>query len=65
MVPITTAETVVNIFQLAVGVLLFGLIMGSIADVVSNSSDTAKKNQLFREKIAAVGSRSSSPCIVR
>eukprot|EP00887_Chlorella_sp_A99_P000211 scaffold13.g211.t1 len=51
IVPSTAAETVINIFQLAVGVLTFGLIMGSIADLVSNSSEAAKKQRLFQEKM--------------
>jgi hypothetical protein len=44
--PSTAAETAVDCFLVAFGVLMFGIIMGSIAEQVANSSREARQAQV-------------------
>ncbi len=44
--PSTAAETAVDCFMVAFGVLMFGIIMGSIAEQVANSSREARQAQV-------------------
>ncbi len=45
--PSTAAETAVDCFIVVTGVLMFGIILGSIAEQVSNSSREARQAQVI------------------
>ena len=49
IVPSTAVETGVDCFIIAFGVLMFGIIMGSIAEQVANSSREAQQAQVGDE----------------
>ncbi|GAB4813507.1 hypothetical protein N2152v2_000553 [Parachlorella kessleri] len=54
IVPSTAVETGVDCFIIAFGVLMFGIVMGSIAEQVANSSREAQQAQIYREKMNTV-----------
>ncbi|KAK9804836.1 hypothetical protein WJX72_007920 [[Myrmecia] bisecta] len=54
IVPATTAETVVSICCMLVGLVFFGLLLGAIADAMQRVSEGAHQAALFRGRMDAV-----------
>ena len=55
IVPSTPIETVVDIVQIAVGVLVFGIILSALADAVTRSSSEARRAQVRGQAAAGSG----------
>ena len=54
IVPTTAVEQCIAIIVFIVGILFFGILLGSIADMLQRASKSARRAALFREKMAAV-----------
>ncbi|GMH46030.1 hypothetical protein BSKO_13994 [Bryopsis sp. KO-2023] len=53
--PVTAAETVVVMFVMVTHVVLFGLLVGSAAEMLKNSSKSSRQASRLRRKLACVG----------
>ena len=54
IVPATSIEQCIAIAVFIVGILFFGILLGSIGDMLQRATKSARRAALFREKMAAV-----------
>ena len=54
IVPATSVEQCIAIAVFIVGILFFGILLGSIGEILQRATKSARRAALFREKMAAV-----------